>query len=197
MADEKADKNPKTLKQDRLVEQLVPDPGTHEPSIQLRGWLGKGAKEGTWRLYLTPQMDQYVQFSNSDIVHTQPVEGDQSSLGGTMVWLKAGTPLRHTRVVTRQLQADFLSGGITSKLMAGTAPSFGAASARARPGTLGYVCSVNPHIPACRPPTDACSVGCSADYGCTGALCPTAEFVCGQSAGCTWGGECSVDCAGI
>src|SRR5471030_179154 len=92
------------LKQDRLVEQLIPDPGNHQPTIQLTGWLGKGTKEGFWRLYLTPQLNEYVQFADKDVVHTQPVPEDQSSLGGTMVWLDAGTMLEHMQIVKRQVQ---------------------------------------------------------------------------------------------
>jgi len=88
----------KQLKQDLLVEQLVPDPGNPQPTIQLTGWLGKGAEEGLWRLYLTPQLDQYVEFSADSVVHSQPLQKEQSALGGTTVWLKAGATLHHTHI---------------------------------------------------------------------------------------------------
>src|SRR5579864_4072536 len=89
----------KQLKQDPLVDQLMPDPGNPQPTIQLTGWLGKGTDEGWWRLYLTPQLDEYVEFSADSVVHTQPLQKEQSALGGSTVWLKAGTALNHTQVV--------------------------------------------------------------------------------------------------
>jgi hypothetical protein len=43
-------------------------------------------------------------------------------------------------------------------------------------GTQGVDCSINPHIPACQPPTYNCTSSCP-DPG-TGSFCPTREFVC-------------------
>ncbi len=189
--------NPNQLKQDSLVEKLVPDPANHQPTIQLTGWLGKDAKEGTWRLYLTPQLDEYVQFTDADVVHSQPMQEAQSSLGGTIIWLKAGTVLQHTQVVKQQVQADFLSGGITSSYMAGAATSFPASGLKARTpvgNTRGYVCSVNWHIPACQQRTEFCPIA-SVDTNCySTAFCDTGAFVCGRTVGCSVGRECSVGC---
>jgi hypothetical protein len=186
----------KQLKQDPLVDQLMPDPGNPQPTIQLIGWLGQGTDEGLWRLYLTPQLDEYVEFSADSVVHTQPLQKEQSALGGSTVWLKAGTALNHTQVVQRQVQADFLSGGITSGFLTGSTSSLPAAGRKpvVAPGnTRTYVCSVNPHIPVCQPRTYACPIA-SYDAPCTGALCATGAFVCGYSAGCTNHQECSVGC---
>ena len=73
MGNKEPDAKTKRLKQDALVERLIPDPANPEPTTQLSGWLGTGTKEGTWRLYLTPQLDEYVQFSEADVVHSQPI----------------------------------------------------------------------------------------------------------------------------
>ncbi len=200
MAGKESEKPPKQLKQDRLVEQLIPDPSVHRPSIQLTGWLGKSTTEGSWRLYLTPQLDEYVEFSERDVLHTQPVQPEQSLLGGTMVWLQAGAVLQHIQIATRQTQADFLSGGITAGFMPGTAFSLPMAMMRKNPVTYtrNYVCSTNPHIPACQLPTEAgCPSrgACSGDVLCgSGAFCPSGAFVCGVTAGCSVGTECSVGC---
>jgi hypothetical protein len=189
--------NPKQLKQDRLVEQLVPDPANHEPTIQLTGWLGKDAKEGFWRLYLTPQLDEYVQFAETDVIHSQPAQADQSPLGGTLVWLKSGTALQHTRVVKQNVQADFLAGGIVSNYMSGAASAYPSINVKPKgvvPNTRTYVCSINPHIPVCQPHTYVCPIA-SVDTNCySGAFCDTGNFVCGYSVGCTVGRECSVNC---
>ncbi len=198
---EKPNDSAKRLKQDRLVDQLRPDPGSLTPTIQLTGWLGKGTKEGSWFLYFTPQLDDFVAFSEEDVVHTEPVPQDQSQLGPTMVWLRAGTVLQHTQVQTRQVQADFLSGGITSGFMAGTASSYPATAFGlykkpvTGPGcTRNYVCSTNPHIPVCQVHTER-GCGGSGDYGCgSGAFCESGAFVCGNTVGCSVGKECSVGC---
>ena len=69
--DEPDPRSSKKLAQDPLVEKLVSDPSQHEPTIQLRGWLGKGTVEGVWRIYLTPQLNEYVEVAENDILHTQ------------------------------------------------------------------------------------------------------------------------------
>ena len=185
------------LKQDRLVENLIPNPSDPRPTIQLTGWLGKSSKEGCWRLYLTPQLSEYVQFLDTAVVHSQPVPEDQSPLGGTMIWLDASTPLEYTQIVQRQVQADFLSGGITSEYLPGTASDFafaGPAARQAAAGTRDYRCSINPHIPVCQERTQVCPIN-SGNVACgTGPFCGSGAFVCGASAGCTWGRECSVRC---
>src|SRR5207248_7529910 len=96
------------LKPDALVEKLVVDP-TKTPDVHvLVGFLGRSSEAGNWRLYLTPQLDSYAEFSAEDVVHTQPLDTAQSSLGGTIVWLKRNATLQHTRTETRQVQAEFV-----------------------------------------------------------------------------------------
>jgi hypothetical protein len=185
------------LKQDSLVEQLVPDPANPQPTVHLTGWLGKSTEEGQWRLYLTPQLDSYVEFPESSVVHSQALPKEESALGGTTVWLKAGTALNHTNLRRHQVQAEFLSGAITSGFLGGAAAAMHPMAGKTPviPGTTrGYQCSVNPHIPACQPRTYACPIQ-SDDAPCgSGAFCGTGAFVCGYSVGCTRGTECSQGC---
>jgi hypothetical protein len=107
------------LKQDPLVEKLVVDP-TRPPDVQiLAGFLGRSSEAGNWRLY-TPQLDSYVEFSAGDVLHTQPLAAAHSPMGGTIVWLRRDATLKHARIRTRQAQAEFVQGDITSRFMAGT-----------------------------------------------------------------------------
>jgi hypothetical protein len=155
------------LRQDRLVEALVPDPSLHQPGVLLIGFLGKAVQSGDWRLYLTPELNEYVEFSEQDIVHTQPLSQEQTQLGGSRVWLRSGAPFRHTYIETRQVQADFLRGGITSDFMPRTSPFTAAVRGRPDTGygcTRNYVCSTNPHIPACQLASEVCP---PTPYGCT------------------------------
>lgn len=199
----------KGLKEDALVEQLVPEAGSHQPLTVLEGFLGKSGREGYWRLYLTPELDEYVEFAEDDVAHSQETtaEAAPAPFGGSCVWLREGAAVTHTRVSTRQMQAEFLRGGVTSAYLGAAAPTaVGAARViRNCPSYRGYcdpdtevICrtgrrapTLNPHIPACASDFGQCG-GSRAGCGGTdaGPLCNTGAFVCGASAGCTWGAEC-------
>lgn len=176
------------LTPDSLVNHLRPETGTAKPTIQLTGWLGRGTEEGTWNLYLNPKLDEYVQFSEQDVVYSQSIPADYSPLGGTIVWLRPETPVRHVTVAALQAEADFLSGGITSTYLAGALSSLPAARSgrgAAGIGTAGVNCSANPHIPACQPETQNCYhtkvYPCTLEpiyCGTNNAFCPTQAFVC-------------------
>jgi len=175
------------LTQDSLVNHLSPE-GNLAATIQITGWLGRGTGEGIWNLYLTPKLDEYVQFNEQDLVHSQSIAAEYSPLGGTIVWLRAGAPIRSVTVAALQAEADFLSGGIASTYLAGTISSLPASRkvrAQAVIGTAGVNCSVNPHIPACQPYTENCYhtkvYPCTLDpiyCGTNNAFCATREFVC-------------------
>jgi hypothetical protein len=108
------------LKQDSLVEKLVVDP-TKSPDVQvLVGLLGRGSEARNWRLYFTPQLDNYVEFSRGDVLHTQQLDAARFPLGGTMIWLRRDAALKHTQTVTRQAQAEFVQGDIVSRFMTGS-----------------------------------------------------------------------------
>jgi hypothetical protein len=197
----------KRLAQDRIVDQLAPDPGSHQPLTILTGFLGQSSREGFWRLYLTPELDEYVEFAEDDVVQTEEATKEQAPFGGSSVWLRQGAPVTHTQVSTRQVQAEFLSGSITAGYMGAAAPAAVGAAGVVRncPSYRGYcdpetevVCrtgrlgpTLNRHVPACQSDLGACAtrIGCGGGSD-AGPLCNTGAFVCGASAGCTWGGEC-------
>ncbi len=105
------------LNPDALVENLIVDP-TKPIDVQvLVGFLGRSSEAGNWRLYLTPQLDNYVEFSEEDMLHTQSLTDAQSPLGGTVVWLRRDATLKHTRTGTRQALAEFVRGDIMSNFM--------------------------------------------------------------------------------
>ena len=88
-----------------------------QPAAVLTGFLGDSDESGRSRLYLTPQFDQYVEFDAEDALHSQPLTTDESGLGGSAVWLKAGARVRLARTVSHEVQAEFLQGGITAGFM--------------------------------------------------------------------------------
>jgi hypothetical protein len=104
------------LEPDVLIERLVPD-ASQIPDVRvLVGFLGKSTRERHWRLYLTPTLNEYVEFAEDDVMHSHAFESDESRLGGTMVWVRREANLQHTRTVSREAQADFLQGGIAASV---------------------------------------------------------------------------------
>ncbi|MGH7507162.1 MAG: hypothetical protein ACRELX_16020, partial [Longimicrobiales bacterium] len=196
------------LRQDALVERVVPDPAQHRPMTLLTGFVGKSARDGYWRLYLTAEFDEYVEFRDEDVENTEQLPEEQSSLGGLRVWIRKGATLEHTHITSHQVQAEFLRGGIASRFLPGSAtaafvggrvvrncPSFripcdDASEEFCRTGVLR---TINLHIPACRSDAGLCghhTVGGCGGGDSFGAFCPTREFVCGATIGCTFGAEC-------
>jgi hypothetical protein len=170
-----AERRPRLIP-DGLVDRLVPEPGQHEPMVCLTGFLGRGTAEGVWRLYLTRGLDEYVEFAESDVVHTEPVPEGGAPGEGTTIWLRVGTTIRHTRVSSRQVQAEFLQGRLTSRFMPRSGPlALRIAASETGAGcTHNYVCSTNPHIPACQVDTE----GCGGSFGCDPSLgCPPVSWV--------------------
>ena len=102
------------LQPDALIERLVPD-ASQIPDVRiLGGFLGKSTREGYWRLYLTPTLNEYVEFAEDDVVHSHTLESDERQLGGTMIWVRREANLQHTRSASREAQADFLQGAIAA-----------------------------------------------------------------------------------
>lgn len=109
--------SPKTLNEDEIIENLVPNP-SQVPNVRvLAGFLGKSSREGYWRLYSTAQLNEYVEIREADIVHYQRLSSEQSSLGGTLIWVKRDAELQHTRTTSGQAQASFFQGDISARFL--------------------------------------------------------------------------------
>jgi hypothetical protein len=112
---------PDPLKQDLLVEKLIPDPTQPAADVTaLVGFVGKSTKELFWRLYLTPGLSEYVEIAAADIVSSESLTTPEKPLAGTLLWVKRSAQLQHTRSESRQIQAEFLQGGIVSEFLPGT-----------------------------------------------------------------------------
>jgi hypothetical protein len=139
-----ADQQPegKNLKEDFLVEKLRSDPSQNTDVRIVTGYLGKGAQEGYWRLYISPQLNEYLEISEEDIVHNQSLATEQSPLGGTVLWIKSSSNLQYTRTISRQVQAEFLQGDMTASFLSGGPTRFDRLEAANNPppATGGWVC---------------------------------------------------------
>jgi hypothetical protein len=112
--DRRSDKEP-MLKPDALIDRIAPD-ASEVPDVRvITGFLGKSTRRGHWRLYLTPTLNEYVEFAENDVVHSYSLEADENRLGGTLVWVRRDANLVHTKAVSREAQADFLHGDIVAR----------------------------------------------------------------------------------
>ena len=122
MAQKKGSGGVKALAVSPLVDELTQG-GTEPPAVSvLVGYVGRSAEEGRVRLYLTPDLSSYVEFSEDDLVRSEP-QGEGGA-GATNVWVRRGAKLTHTQTFSREVQAEFLSGGIADAF----GGAFGAAS---------------------------------------------------------------------
>jgi hypothetical protein len=123
MAEQKKPVAKRELKQDALVERLIPDPAKPSDVVVLNGFLGASDRAGFWRLYLTQDLKQFVELAESDIVHNEPIPTTLSPSGGTTLWVKSDAKIEHTSTTTRQAQAQFFAGDIASGLSAAASPA--------------------------------------------------------------------------
>lgn len=111
------------LNEDELVENLVSDPSQIPELRTLTGFLGRSTQDDHWRLYLGPDLGEYLEFRKEDVVHYERLTQEQSPpLGSTIVWVKRDCKLQHMRTIASQEQAAFLQGGIAQRFMAETTP---------------------------------------------------------------------------
>ena len=140
-----------------FVSKIVKDPNAPPNTLLLQGYLGDSSDEGHVRLYLDPQLSDYVEIPEADILHTQ--EAPNSSLGETYVWINLDAELTHGKAGPQRLKASFLEGRLQQQFLGG------AAAAAPQPGPI---------------PTPPFSVLCpphSVGFGCVPSIvldfCPT------------------------
>jgi hypothetical protein len=105
------------LTQDEIIANLMPDP-TAPPDVRaLVGFLGKSPRDGRWRLYLTLELKEYVEFSEEDVLYSQSLRTEQNPLGGTIVWIERDAKLQHIRATPVRAQAEFLEGEVTQRFL--------------------------------------------------------------------------------
>lgn len=137
------------LTQDPIVEALVPDPGTGAPrATVLTGYLGRSMMPGTWRLYLTPALDDYVEIPENQILHTSQLPDG----GGTRVWVPKTLELEHVRTITEEVHAGFLDGAIVKDHLPAANPMANLVAAAPEMVAMMRLQTINPSGIPCRPP---------------------------------------------
>ncbi|ARU60087.1 hypothetical protein CBW65_02715 [Tumebacillus avium] len=91
--------------------EFDPNAKLPEDAVVLSGSLGHSPKDGQWRLYLTPELNDFVEIREEDILHAVMPEEEQSA---ATLWVKPDAALERTQTSVQQVQAEFLSGDIMS-----------------------------------------------------------------------------------
>lgn len=118
MSNEKSTKPGDTLVQDSVVDKLIPDPAQSSNFAVVSGWLGRSDREGKWRLYVSPTLNEYVEFSSEDVCHHEPLD-QASAVARTIVWLKAAAEMVLVQSAPAATQREYLQGNITRELLGG------------------------------------------------------------------------------
>lgn len=107
------------LPQDEPGGEPPADPSRDPNKVMLAGFLADSSRIGYQRLYLTTELTDYIEFREEDVARSEPVPPEQSSVGGTRIWLDPDAIVERTRIQTRQVQARFLQGDLMTNFWAG------------------------------------------------------------------------------
>jgi hypothetical protein len=106
------------IEEDPLVESLVADASAPPDVGCLPGLLGKSSREGYVRLYMDLTFSEFVEIPRSDIVHTESLPKAESRITAqTIVWIRDGARLIHTRHTTLDFRKEFLAGPIAQRFL--------------------------------------------------------------------------------
>jgi hypothetical protein len=104
------------------------------------GYLVESSSEdGRARLYLSPDLNEYLEIPRQHIVHREDLDHDEHPLGGSYVWVKASARLRRVGRKTVEGQADFLRGEIEEEHRREAEMRLG--TGWRNPVTTGYLCT--------------------------------------------------------
>lgn len=151
------------VREDDFVSKICKDPNNPPNALMLFGYVGRSSEEDHTRLYFDPELRNYIEIKDEDILHQQPLPKEASHLGGSYFWINRDAEITHGAVGPQRTKARFFEGPIAAQV-------------------AGLAGEVAPHLPTlpgpiCLPPTlpqAACPV--TVPPGChtvPGALCPT------------------------
>ena len=81
----------------------------------LFGFLGEGAEDGRLRLYLSPQLTEFVEFAENDLSHRALLPEGSAPLQMSAVWIRRSARVRVTQTISRTMRAELLRGAIEGR----------------------------------------------------------------------------------
>jgi hypothetical protein len=171
-----------------FVSRLVDDPAKPPQTTLLSGYVGASDEEGHTRIYFDPQLSDYVDVADDDVLHTEP-SGGPGPLSPTLVWIKRDAQVLHGQAGSTRQRAGFFEGRVWRENFGVTvAGGPGAQGPRRRMGygpppprpLSAHPC---PSVVGCRTPVHPCAGPISANPCPTVQACRTrAPFCAGPSA---------------
>ena len=181
-----------------FVRKIVADPKNVPDVMLLYGYLGASSEEGHERLYLSPDLGNFVEVPEKSILHRAQAAKEQDPNSGVTLWVKKDAKLNYKMAPAQQAAQQALAYYFAGAIQGGA----GAAAAPMTPALT--------VVPQCVPPTLAdpqCPVSqadpCPSRFptchpqACTNlAPCPTHVATCAATchATCAPGVTCGVDC---
>jgi hypothetical protein len=101
-----------TPKMDDFVAKIVSDPKNPPNTLLLKGYIGASSEEGHIRLYLDPELSDYVEIPDAAVLYSHEIPKDKSPIGGSYLWIQRDAKVTHGPVVTDRPKASFLEGRI-------------------------------------------------------------------------------------
>ena len=95
-----------------FIRHIVTDPKNVPDVTLLSGYLGASSEEGHERLYLSPDLTNYVEIPQAAILHRAPLPTEQDAHGGVTLWVKKDAALQYKMAPAAQALANYFAGAI-------------------------------------------------------------------------------------
>ena len=95
-----------------FVRDIVSDPKSVPDVMLLYGYLGASSEEGHERLYLSPDLTNYVEVPTAAILHQMAAPKEQDPHGGVTLWVKKDAALVYRMAPAAEALAHYFAGAI-------------------------------------------------------------------------------------
>src|SRR5262245_39404761 len=92
-----------------FIRSIVTDPKNVPDVMRLYGYSGASSEEGHERLYLSPDLTNYVEVPTSAILHRMAVPADQDPHGAVCWWVKKDAALIYKMAPAAQAMAHYFT----------------------------------------------------------------------------------------
>jgi hypothetical protein len=153
-----------------FVRRIVTDPKNVPDVMRLYGYPGASSEENHDRLYLNPDLSQYVEVPRHAILHRMAVPTEQDPNGAVVVWVRRDAALIYKSAPAAQALAQYFAGAIAGATAAGAAAAPRVALTHpvlCWPTRIGPACPDTvqlPCTPACPYPSEICTPACTPRY---------------------------------
>ena len=93
-----------------FVAKIVEDPSNPPQTLLLSGYIGTASVPDHTRLYLDPELSDYVDIPQDAILHVAHRPREQGPLRGSYLWIKRDAELLHAPATTARRRGTFLEG---------------------------------------------------------------------------------------